>query len=618
METPLYVCPMHVIGTAGHVDHGKSTLVQALTGIDPDRFAEEKRRGLTIDLGFAWFTLPSGNEIGMVDVPGHERFIANMLAGAGGISVCLFVVAANEGWKPQSAEHLAIVDILGVSHGVVALTKSDTVDADQVASVSAEVEEHLAGTSLEGARVMPCSAITGDGMTELIAELDRVVSGAPAALDLGKPRLWVDRVFTITGAGTVVTGTLAGGSFAANDEVEISPEGRRARIRKIQSHKKEVASIAPENRAALNLAGLERQGARRGDAIVRSGQWQPTARVDASVRVLPRSVTDIDHEITEKGSHLLYVGSAEMPVRIKLLDRDRLQPGEDGLAQLYLRDPLPLTRGDRFVLRDAGRVETFGGGVVLDPLPSTARRGDTARIESLQVLAASSPEEAAAHLVSSEGDLAVHDVLLRAGVDALPEGIVVLGGRAVSQARLGSLLERLRAVLDEHHRQNPLEKGMAREALRAAVDVDADAFDALLGRAEGVVVEKAVVRSASHLVALDPVQERARAEILYQLTEGGYSPPLTKDLRADPTLLRALTDSGDIVKVGDFYLAARHALAARRAVRDFIEVNGPVTVAQIRDVLGTSRKYAVPLCEWLDDTGATIRRADLRHLGPTP
>ncbi|MGH2819515.1 MAG: selenocysteine-specific translation elongation factor, partial [Actinomycetota bacterium] len=371
---------MHVIGTAGHVDHGKSTLVQRLTGIDPDRFAEEKRRGLTIDLGFAWLPLPSGREIGLVDVPGHERFIKNMLAGAGGISVCLFVVAANEGWMPQSSEHLAILDVLGVSHGVVALTKKDTVDDETLEMAIAEVEERVAQSSLKGAPIVPCSGTTGEGLHALVGEIDRAVGSAPPAPDLDRPRLWVDRVFTIAGAGTVVTGTLAGGSLAVGDEVVISPEQRRARVRSIQSHKKEVAGIAPGNRVALNLAGLERQGAERGDAVVRHGQWRPTARVDALIRVVPSFVSGRDHLLTEKGAHLLYAGSAETPVRVKLLTDEALAAGESGFAQLYLRDPLPLARGDRFVLRDAGRILTFGGGEVLDPLPGPARRGDEGRL----------------------------------------------------------------------------------------------------------------------------------------------------------------------------------------------------------------------------------------------
>lgn len=603
---------MHVIGTAGHVDHGKSRLVQALTGTDPDRFEEEKRRGLTIDLGFAWLELPSGNEIGIVDVPGHERFIRNMLAGAGGVSVCLFVVAANEGWMRQSAEHLAILDILGVDSGVVALTKSDTVSGEELESARAEVVDRIAGSSLEGAPVVPCSAVTGDGLDSLISALDAAVSAAPEPVDAGRPRLWVDRVFTIAGAGTVVTGTLAGGSFATGDEVEIAPDGRRARIRKIQSHKKEVASIGPGNRVALNLAGLERQGAERGDAIVTGGRWRPTSVVDVSLRV-------VEHELSDKGAHSLHVGSAETPVRVKLLDSDALQVGELGSAELYLRDALPLARGDRFVLRDSGRVITVGGGVVLDPAPSSpARRGDLDRIRLLGALAHASSDDALAATVESEGRVALADALFRSGSAEVPGAAHILGGWVYSEARLEDARRALNDALEAHHREQPLRKGMDREAARAAVAMDGDEFDDLVRATDGVVEDGKIVRRAEHGVQLDPEQEAARVALLGRLEDAGFSPPLAKDLGADEALVRALVESGELVKVGDFYLTADVAASARRKVREAIENSGPKTVAEIRDLLGTSRKYAVPLCEWLDSWGATARRGDVRLLGPNP
>ncbi|HEX2236034.1 MAG TPA: selenocysteine-specific translation elongation factor, partial [Actinomycetota bacterium] len=382
---------MHVIGTAGHVDHGKSALVERLTGIDPDRFAEEKRRGLTIDLGFAWLELPSGRAVGLIDVPGHERFIKNMLAGAGGISICLFVVAANEGWMPQSAEHLGILEVLNVARGVVAITKSDTVDDETRDLAVLEARDRLAPTSLRDAPIVACSAATGHGIDALVAALDDVVGATPDPPDEGRARLWIDRVFTIAGAGTVVTGTLAGGRIAAGDEVEIAPEGRRARVRGLQTHKKDVGAAEPGSRVALNLSGLDRRGARRGDAVVHPGAWRPTARIDARLVVLPPAVTGVRHVLEERGAHLLYAGSAETPARVKLLERDRVEPGEAAFAQLYLRDPLPLQRGDRFVLRDAGRVLTLGGGEVLDPLPPPARRGDRNHLDLLRRAAAAGP-----------------------------------------------------------------------------------------------------------------------------------------------------------------------------------------------------------------------------------
>ncbi|MFN2526667.1 MAG: selenocysteine-specific translation elongation factor [Actinomycetota bacterium] len=608
---------MHVIGTAGHVDHGKSTLVERLTGMDPDRFAEEKARGLTIDLGFAWLTLPSGGEVGIIDVPGHERFIKNMLAGAGGITLCLFVVAANEGWKPQSAEHLGILNVLGIRAGVVALTKSDALDSSATDTAVAAVREHLAPSTLAAAPVVPCSALTGAGIDRLIEALDEVVSKTPPAPDLDRPRLWVDRVFTVAGAGTVVTGTLAGGSLAVGDEVEITPERHRARVRTIQTHKKEVSEIGPGNRVALNLAGVDRDAIARGHAVVRPGAWRVTNRIDSLVEVLDPAITEVEHRLEEKGAHLLYAGSAETPVNLKLLDGERIPPGASGFAQLKLRESLPLARGDRFVLRDAGRVLTFGGGTVVDPLAPPARRGDRERIELLSNLAQTSDEEAVAALVGAAGMLPTTDVIARVGSE-VPSDVTRLGSLLVSPSRLEELHEKVRSTLAAHHATFPLQRGMPRTQLRTTMDLADDAFEQLLTSAEGVVSEGPVVHLAGHEVELDPDQKRVRGEILARIDRAGFAPPLASELEADPALLRSLTESGELVKIGDFYLTADRAAEGRSTVRAEIVASGPLTVARIRDLLGTSRKYAVPLCEWLDSTGATRRQGDVRMLGPNP
>jgi selenocysteine-specific elongation factor len=609
---------VHVIGTAGHVDHGKSTLVERLTGMDPDRFAEEKRRGLTIDLGFAWLRLPSGEEIGLIDVPGHERFIKNMLAGAGGISVCLFVVAANDGWMPQSSEHLAILHVLGISAGVVALTKSDTVDEETLELATLEIREHLAATPLHGAPIVACSAVTGTGLGELLTELDKVIASAPSVTVTGAARLWVDRAFSISGAGTVVTGTLVGGPLEAGQDVEVSPAGRRARIRAIQSHKREVARIGSGNRVALNLAGLERSGARRGDAIVEPGRWRPTTRVDALITVLPREIVGFDHILEEKGAHLLYVGSAETPVRLKLLEGTRVRGGEKAFAQLYLRDPLPITRGDRFVLRDAGRVVTFGGGIILDPLAPPARRGDDARLSLLQSLTHAGPHEALTALVEAEGRVSIDDALLRSGAVDVPTIVARLGSSLWSPLRIVELAESARRALSRHHDQNPLQRGMARESLRAHTRLSADEFDSLLTHLPDVVEEGPVVRMATHRVALTPDQIKERDRLREEIEARGFSPPLASELRADPSLVRALVESGDLIPIRDFFLTPSVAAEARRQVRAYIEREGPATVAALKSALGTSRRYAVPLCEWLDATGATRRQGDVRVVGPTP
>jgi len=606
---------MHVIGTAGHVDHGKSTLVHRLTGIDPDRFEEEKRRGLTIDLGFAWFTLPSGNEVGIVDVPGHERFVRNMLAGAGGVTVCLFVVAADEGWKPQSAEHLAIIDILGVTSGVVAVTRSDLVDDAQLARVEEDVASRLSGTSLEGSPIVACSAITGGGLEELVGSLDEVVRDTDPPRDEGRPRLWIDRVFTIAGAGTVVTGTSAGGTFTVGDVVEIAPEGRSARVRTIQSHKRQVELIGPGNRAALNLAGLERQGAQRGDALVRPHSWIAARIVDVELQGLPDLRTGAETEIRDKGARLLYAGSAEVPVRLKLLGTDRVRSGQRAFAQLRLRDPLPLTRGDRFVLRDAGRALTIGGGRILDPLAEPVSRNDRERLRSLEALASDDPAALEAY-VDVVGSARAEHVRARLNLDPDRFEGDRLGPWLVSHRTFATAIDDLRARVAEHHESRRLEPGIPREALRAALDVEPGTLDELIARTEDVIQTQGHVHLRSHRVDLSTEELREREELIATLNRSAFEPPLTKALDTDPDLLRALEHEGAIVKVGGFYLTADRAEEAKAAVIRLIEEEGPITVAQIRDLLGTSRKYAVPLCEWLDSIGVTRRRGDQRILGP--
>ncbi|MDQ4096026.1 MAG: selenocysteine-specific translation elongation factor [Actinomycetota bacterium] len=604
---------MHVVGTAGHVDHGKSTLVERLTGIDPDRFAEEKRRGLTIDLGFAWLTTPSGKEVGIIDVPGHERFIKNMLAGAGGISVCVFVVAANEGWMPQSAEHLAVLDILGIEHGVVALTKSDAVDAATLASVTEEVSEHLVGTALASAEIVACSAKDGTGLDALLAALDRVLETAPRPVDAGRPRLWIDRAFTISGAGTVVTGTLAEGSLQVGDPVIVSPVERAARVRSIQTHKRRVDKAAPGQRVALNLVGVDRSDAHRGRAVVRPHTWRATSSIDALVRVLPADVSGVTHDLREKGAHLLYAGTAETPVRMSLLEGP-IRSGDEGLARIWLREPLPLARGDRFVLRDVGRVLTFGGGRVIDPFPSARRPTRPEHIVLLRRLSASTPEEALGALADAEGLLDRADAAARAGIDAIPEDVFVIGDRIASPAWLTAMSGRVLQELERWHREHPLEPGMPREKLRALIDIDPRLFDDLVARIGEVAAQADVVRLSTFAVRLDPDQENKRRRVLEEVDAGAFSPPTRADLRADEGLVRALVDAGDLVAVGDFYLTRARAEEAQARVRAAISESGPMTVAQIRDLLGTTRKYAVPLCEWLDAIGVTRRQGDVRTL----
>jgi len=383
---------MSCIGTAGHIDHGKSTLVTALTGIDPDRLAEEKARGMTIDLGFAWLTLPSGREASVVDVPGHEGFIKNMLAGVGGIDVALLVIAADEGVMPQTAEHLAILDLLQVKSGVVALTKSDLVDDEWLALVREEVAERLAPTTLANAPIIPCSAVTRAGLPELLAALDDALAAADHASgrrDIGRPRLPVDRVFTITGFGAVVTGALQDGVLTLGQEVELLPGGKRARIRGLQVHKQKVEEGRPGGRLAVNLAGIAMNEIARGQVVALPGRLRATSVLDVRLEVVASAPRPVAHNALLD----VYIGAAETPARVALLDADELRPGESGWAQLRLREPLVAVRGDRFIVRVASPSLTVGGGLVVETQARRHKRHDTATLARLATLAQGDPAD---------------------------------------------------------------------------------------------------------------------------------------------------------------------------------------------------------------------------------
>ena len=376
---------MYVIGTAGHVDHGKSVLVEALTGIDPDRLREEKERGMTIDLGFAWMTLPSGREVSLVDVPGHERFIKNMLAGAGGIDLALLVVAADEGVMPQTREHLAILDLLGIERGVLVVTKKDLVEPDFLELVSADVLEAVDGTTLEGSPLVACSGTTGDGLDELKRVLDEQLESTQPKPDIGRPRLPVDRSFTVAGFGTVVTGTLLDGSFEVGQEVELQPGGTKARVRGLQHHKEHVERAQPGRRTAVNLSGVAKEEVRRGQVLVLPGSLMPTDAVDARLRAVALAKRPLKHgaEVT------LHTGSAEVPCRLLLLDRQELAPGDEGWAQLRLAGPIAVVKGDRFVLRTPN--DTVAGGEIVDAHPPRHRRMHEPTLEALESRAGDDP-----------------------------------------------------------------------------------------------------------------------------------------------------------------------------------------------------------------------------------
>jgi selenocysteine-specific elongation factor len=618
---------MYVIGTAGHVDHGKSALVQALTGIDPDRLREEKERGLTIDLGFAWLTLPNGEEVSIVDVPGHERFIKNMLAGVGGIDLALLVVAADEGVMPQTREHLAIIDLLGIEHGVVAVTKADLVEPDFAELVAADVEEALRGTTLEGAPSIVCSAVSRQGLDELLAALQAELARTPAKRDIGRPRLPVDRAFTAAGFGTVVTGTLIAGSLRVGQDVEVQPAGLRARVRGLQAHGQKVEVAPPGRRTAVNLAGVAVEELERGMVVASPGWLRPATALDVRLRAVRYLTRPLRHNSTVT----LHTGSAEVEGRLLLLDRDQVPPGEEAWAQLRLSRPVAAVGGDRFVVRDPN--DTLGGGRIVDTLARRHKRFHPPTIERLEAMDRGSPREAVLMAVTAAEPVSLRD--LSGGLDLSAEEVRASVAEAIAGGDLlaldggppadgsllytaqgfGALSDRLRDVLSAHHRQFPLRRGISREELRSRLGLESRAFDqavALWGRRGEVKEAAGSVSLPGHEPRPDASQEEGAKQLLAALRSQPYSPP---SLDADDDLLAYLEDNGDIVWVSDGIVFAAEAYRemVERVVAHLRE-RQTVTLAQARDLLGTSRKYAQALLEHMDEQRLTRRVGDERVL----
>lgn len=645
---------MHVIGTAGHIDHGKSTLIRALTDIDPDRLQAEQERGMTIDLGFAWLTLPSGAEVGIVDVPGHHRFIENMLAGVGGIQFCLFVVAANDGWMPQTQEHMEILDLLGVDRGIVVVTKKDLVDEEWLELVMEDVRERLQGTALADAPLVPVSATTGEGMAELMQMLDEAVAALPAPVDYGRPRLWVDRVFSIRGAGTVATGTLTGGTLHVEQEVHILPAEKRTRVRGLQTHRRSVEQAVPGSRVAVNLTGLETQDLERGDAVTAPDQW----RLSQYINVHFRTVPTLAHDVEDMDELKLYVGSAALTCRVRLLNKDVAGAGEDVLAQLWLSRPLPLAFGDRFVLRDATYQGTVGGGRVLDAhaqrvrLPSLRmigmpdvvfpgvpreRRLDVAHLQQRADIIARGPSaygELVGVLLAEHGvrakaalqvDIPVEADLIEDAVRKLAADgrIIDLPSYVIAPTVWDEFARAVRQRVEEYHREYPLRVGIGRETVRTGLGVEARLFDEaveLLVRQGHVAAEAALLRLPEHTVRFSDEQQRAVERVMNALRQEPYSPPSWEELLAlegvDAELLNALVERGDLIKVTAEHVYPQAVVAQiEDSVVAHIRAHGSVDVAALRDLLGTSRKYAVPLLEYLDSVDVTRRMGDVRVLG---
>lgn len=584
MKGPETPPPTGIIATAGHVDHGKSTLVRALTGTDPDRWAEEKRRGLTIDLGFAWTELPSGAVASFVDVPGHVRFLPNMLAGVGAVAGCLFVVAATEGWMPQSEEHLRILDLLGTRAGVVALTKVEGMEPDAVEFAALEVSERLTGTFLEDAPVVAVDAPAGIGLDPLGAELDRLITTAPAAADRGRPRIWVDRSFSASGAGTIVTGTLTGGPVAVGDQLEVLPPGGAAsdpvRVRAIQTHGRDVEIAPPGQRVALNLTGVGRDAVGRGQALVRPRQWEPTLVADAQLSVVP----GLDYPLTRRGAYLLHVGTHASKVEVQLLQgRSRLVAGETGSARLrWSGAALPLLPGDRFVIREAGRDQTVAGGEVLDVAP--VLRPARAR-----------PDRSVDRVIQERGWVEA-ELLERLTGERRPPNV----GRWV--------------VSDEARAETAT---ALRRAVEAAgpLGLEAAPLDEPQRALLGLLPELVVVADRVRLKGAGAEHPEA-GPWLGEIRDRLFDPPPPPGT-VPRAVVRDLVRRSLVVEVDGLFFHPAAVEGAAYVVAGLLAVKpGGVTVAEVRQALGTSRKWALPLVAHLDATGVTRRRDDLRVAGP--
>jgi selenocysteine-specific elongation factor len=628
-----------VMGTAGHIDHGKTQLIKALTGIDTDRLKEEKERGITIDLGFAHLRCEDGTEVGVIDVPGHERFVRNMLAGVGGIDLVMLVIAADEGVMPQTREHLAICQLLRIKTGLVALTKIDMVDEDWIELVSEDTREFLKGTFLEGKPIVPVSAKTGQGLDDLRGALQTLVAHVPPKHAEGKFRLPVDRVFTIRGFGTVVTGTLFSGTLRVEDRVEIYPKGIEVKVRGLQVHNAGVAEAVAGQRTAVNLQGIEKVELERGDVLGRPGEFAPTFMLDAVLQ----HIHDAPRPLRHRARVRLHLGTSELMGRVMLLDREELAPGEEAYVQFRLEKPATVLPRDRFVIRSYSPVQTIGGGVLLDVQPAKHRRGEVGLASHFHLLAENGPEAIFAHHLkqATHKGLRLSEFLPRtelseAHLRQMATTLQRAGRVRAVSAEMGwylhadafdTLTRDLRGSLETFHRQNPLKPTISIEELRAKIRglgerVCLLALEQLRHQGD-VVVERDRVRLATHQVALDDARERLLNELEGEFLDAGYQPPRVEEVfdklkvgkGHDKELLQVLLDQGRAVRLKDnlvFHRSNLEKVASLLVM--YLRDHREITPLEFKDLLGVSRKYAIPLLEYFDSQKITIRIGDKRVL----
>ena len=633
---------MRVIGTAGHVDHGKSTLIAALTGTHPDRLKEEQEREMTIELGFGWLTLPDGEEIGIVDVPGHRDFIGNMLAGIGGIDAVVLVIAADEGVMPQTKEHLAILDLLQISGGMVALTKTDLVsDPEWLDLVEADIRESLEGTVLENAPFVRVSAKTKTGLDEFLTTLTNLLKDKPERLDLGRPRLPIDRTFTIAGFGTVVTGTLADGSLSIGDEVLVLPSSQKGRVRGLQTHKKKEEFSVPGSRTAVNISGISLEDIRRGEVVIKPGQYEATRRLDAHLRLLDDIALPLKHNTEVK----LFVGASETIATLRLLGVEKLMPGDEGWIQLELRDPIVTVRGDRYILRRPSPAETLGGGVIVDHQPKGRhKRFDEKAIEKLTALMAGSPADLLYQASLTNGadllknlirDARLEETDTQTAIDELfaekklftlaqpprqnsdgyhPDAFVI------ATAHWDTLKERTLNMVRAYHENYPLRRGVPREELKSRLKVETKLFNAMISILVAAEELDDVYRSVqlpTHSIQFGSTEQAKISGLMRQFDANPFAPPTVKLSieEVGDEIYNALVVLEELIQLSaEVVFRKSDYEKAVEMLRQYMAEHGQITVADARDLYNTSRRYVLAFFEYLDSQRITRRDGDYRVL----
>lgn len=626
---------MFIMGTAGHIDHGKTTLITALTGINPDRLQEEQSRGMTVDLGFAWFSLPRGN-VGVVDVPGHHRLVKNMLAGVGQVDFILLVIAADDGWMPQTQEHVEILDLFGVKRGLVALTKADLVEPEWLDLVAADIHEHLADTSLKDFPIVPVSAISGFNVDVLKESLNELLISLPADTGDDNPLLWIDRVFTIKGAGTVVTGTLMDGSLQVGMDVVVEPLGHAARIRTLQTQTKAVEKGLPHSRLAINLTGVEKASLTRGMYIALPNKRPYCSLINSYVRVLPQAPSPLETGQQAK----LYVGTLETLAAIKILGAEQLEPGQEGYAQLELEFPAHFRFQDRFILRHSELQETLGGGHFIEE--GVPVRGTNLRLvgpkrlrhlfpfekpegyldlDALQAKYQSEDKETLSLITARDRTYWTKGQFEKQGL-TIHSDLKVLGDYILAPNQYDKVQSHLKNAVEQFHRANPLAPGPSKETLRAGTGLPSRLFDQILNQTADLKEIRGAISSISHKVTLTEQEEQKLKEVREMANKTPYEPlhlGALNDLGFPNELLFAGSHLGLLVALSNEHWTTPEIVGGILNVIFVEEVfQGGFELSLFRDRFGTSRKFALAFLEYFDAQGITKRKGDVRSLGKRP